>query len=119
MNHQDPSVFQCDVKDPVQAIIGRVLWMIVGPILLAVTTVLIIVTDTGWLTIYDAAYYTALALMLGGRWMEIRTGYGRTLQAAFATTEHFRRYAVRLVLWGFFAWVTANLIGNHVLPMLL
>ena len=105
-------------KEPQLAIFGRLLWFIIGPISLLVLTALILITGSGWLTVYDLAFYITVGLMLCGRWVEIHTGHGRTAFSQPATPEHFRHYAVRLLPWAVLVWTVANFIGNHLLRML-
>ena len=99
-------------------LIGRLLWLIIGPIALFVLTLFIVITDSGWLTGYDLGFYITVGLMLLSRWLVIRSGYGRTIHGSHATLETFHHYAMRLVPWAVMAWTIANLVGNHLLPML-
>jgi len=59
-----------------------------------------------------------MLLMILGRWMEIRSGYGRTAQCYHATPQHFRRYLMRLVPWALLLWATSNVVGNYLLHSL-
>ena len=79
MDHND--LYFCGVfqAEPLLALLGRMLWLVIGPLVLIVLTVLIVISGSGWLTSDDLAFFPTLALMILGRWIEIRSGYGRTV----------------------------------------
>jgi hypothetical protein len=118
VDHNDLYFIEASQRDPLLALLGRWLWFVIGPIVLIVLTAMIIITGTGWLTGYDLAFYVTVALMVLGRWIEVRSGYGRTANCNHATPQHFRRYLVRLVPWAILVWTTANYLGNYLLHSL-
>ena len=98
----------------VVVLLGRPIWVILGPMLMFLTTYAI-VTRAGWFTPWDAAFGVVVALMVGGRWVEQRSGSAMTWTGAPATVEHFRRYIRVLLPLAGGVWVAANVLGNHVL----
>jgi len=95
-------------------LLGRLMWMILGPIL-SFSITYAIVTREGWFTIWDAAFGVVVAMMVGGRWVEQRSGSAMTATGEPATAEHFKRYVRVLLPLAGGAWVAANVLGNHVL----
>lgn len=91
----------------------RVLWMMLGPILLAILAYLIIKTGNGWLTGADIGFLAVLAVMLAARWLEARGGNARTADGEPAGPEHLRRYLVIASVSGIAAWIAANIFANH------
>lgn len=96
------------------ALLGRLMWMILGPIL-ALFITYGVVTHGGWFTPRDAAFAIIVAMMVGGRWVEQRSGSALTATGKPATVEHFRRYVRVLLPLAAGVWVVANVLGNHVL----
>ncbi len=96
------------------ALLGRLMWMVLGPIL-AISTIGAIVTRADWFTPWDAAFGIVVALMVGGRWVEQRSGEAMTATGEPTTVEHFRRYVRILLPLAVGVWTVANVLGNHVL----
>ena len=96
------------------ALLGRLMWMILGPMLMFLITYAI-VTGAGWFTPRDAAFGVVLALMVGGRWVEQRSGSAMTSTGEPATAGHFKRYVRALLPLAAGVWVVANVLGNHIL----
>ena len=96
-------------------LLGRLTWMMVGPVLLAYLTYSIITSGSGWLTPLDFAYAAIALLMLGGRWIEQRSGAAMTVMGNRSTNEHFARYVRILLPTAIGAWIAANVVGNHLL----
>ena len=96
-------------------LVSRLLWFLIGPAALLVTTFGIVTAGSGWLTVLDAAFVVIVALMIWGRWKEQRSGRATLTTGDPATWEHFRRYVRALVGVALGIWVTANVVGNHVL----
>ena len=94
---------------------GRLCWTVIGLGILILTAYRIATAGSGWFTSLDAVYAGSVLLMLGGRWVEHRSGTARTLTDQPATAKHFRWYVVVLLLVALGVWVGANLAGNHLL----
>lgn len=95
------------------AFVGRIFWMIAGPLLLAVLAINIAQSATGWLTPSDLFYFLVLGGMLFGRWLEFHSGNAMTSTGEPATLEHLHRYLATTALLGMGLWVVVNLIGNR------
>ncbi len=96
-------------------ILARLVWMMIGPVLLALFGYLIIKTGNGWLTGPDFAFIGVLAGMMLARWLEFRGGHAQTAEGQPATPEHLRRYLIGVAVLGVAGWVIANIFGNFVL----
>ena len=96
-------------------LLGRMVWVMIGPGALLFIVYAIVTSAGGWFGAADAAYGAVVALMVGGRWIEQRSGAAMTVTGERATVEHFKRY-VRILLPGAAGvWVAANVLGNHFL----
>lgn len=94
-------------------LLGRLMWIILGP-MLSVFITYGIVTREGWFTTWDAAF-VVVVLMVGGRWVEQRSGSATTATGEPATVGHFKRYVRVLLPLAAGVWVAANVLGNHIL----
>jgi hypothetical protein len=73
------------------------------------------VRGDGWLVFRDVVFAITFVLMIGARWLEVRSGAGETATGEPATMEHFKRYAAILLPAVVVLWVAAKIVGNHVL----
>ena len=99
----------------ITALLGRLMWFFIGPAALIFITYGIVKGGTGWLTALDAAFFVVVALMIGGRWREQRSGSAITADGRPATWQHFRRYVLAVLPAAVAIWVAANVLGNHLL----
>jgi hypothetical protein len=97
------------------ALIGRILWMMVGPITLLLLALHIAQQRDGWFTLPSLAYFFVLLGTFLGRWMEFRCGFPMTAMGEPATTDHLRRYALASGTLGVAIWLIANLVGDHLI----
>jgi hypothetical protein len=93
------------------ALLGRLLWMMVGPISLALLALSIAQRRAGWLSAQSLAYFPVLAVMLFGRWLEFRCGQPMTSTGEPATAADLRRYLLVAGALGLATWIVANLPG--------
>lgn len=96
-------------------LLGRLMWMLFGPVILAYTIYIIVSRGEGWLTPWDAVFVIVAALMIGGRWIEQRSGTAMTATGERATPEDFARYVRILLPAAIGVWIVANVVGNHLL----
>lgn len=94
------------------AALGRIVWMMLGPLLLIVAGFAIVSSDDGWTAFSDIAYLVILAAMLVGRWLEFRGGQPERADGAPATASDLTRYLLLAPLVGIAGWILANLVGN-------
>ena len=97
-------------------LVGRIFWMILGPIILAVLTIVIISSGDGWLTPKDIAFFAVLIGMPLGRWLEFQGGSPETSTGEPATAADLHRYVLTTIVLGTGVWMAANVAGNHLLP---
>ena len=100
---------------PLTAVLGRLFWMMAGPLALMLTLYFIVTSGTGWRTPADLLYFIILGGMILGKWMEFRGGRPETSSGDPATPADLRRYILMVVIFGPVVWVLANFIGNHLL----
>jgi hypothetical protein len=74
------------------AVLGRVFWMMFGPLSLALTLYFIVSSGTGWRTFADLLYFLILGGMIFGRYLEVRGGNPMKSDGDPATPADLRRY---------------------------
>ena len=100
---------------PLTAVLGRLFWMMIGPMALLLTIYFIVTSGTGWTTTADLLHFVTLGGMILGKWMEFRGGSPETSTGEHATVADLRRYILMVVTAGPVVWVIANILGNYVL----
>ncbi len=98
---------------PGYAGLGRLVWMALGPGLLAITAFHIFLNGTGWHTPADYFYFTILAAMILGRWLEVLGGHPLTGTGEPATSKDFQRYVLVVLAAGITLWTLVNAFGNR------
>ncbi len=96
------------------ALLGRLMWMIIGPIC-SVFIIHRIIQSGEWLTPLDAVFGLVVLLMLLGRWIEQRSGAAMTAMGEPAGENHLRRYVQVLLPLAIGVWLAANVVGIHFL----
>jgi hypothetical protein len=92
---------------------GRLFWVVLGPMLLSITTMHIFLNGTGWHTAADYVFFAILATMILGRWLEVLGGVPLTSTGEPATPRDFNRYVVFVLGAGIAIWITVNAFGNR------
>ncbi len=95
-------------------LLGRLMWMVLGPMLMLMITYST-VTGTGWFALRDAVFSIVVALMVAGRWVEQQSGAAMTATGEPAGAGHFNRYVRVLLPLAMGVWITAKVLGNHIL----
>ncbi|MBI3465264.1 MAG: hypothetical protein HY000_19735 [Planctomycetes bacterium] len=95
-------------------LLGRLMWLAIGPLVLGFATYGIVKGGAGWLTALDLSFFVVVALMVWGRCVEQRSGSAITADGKPATWDHVRRYSQRLIVAAVTVWLAANILG-HVL----
>lgn len=94
------------------AMLGRITWMMIGPMALAVAAFLVVSKGGGWLTSADLSYLAVLVVMLFGRWLEFQGANPQKATGEPATANDLRNYVLGATIVGLVVWVIANLLGN-------
>jgi hypothetical protein len=104
-----------DTNQPIPSFagIGRLVWMALGPMVLAITTMHIFLKGTGWHTPADYVFFATLAVMILGRWLEVLGGVPLTSVGEPATRKDFYYYIAFVLGSGLAIWIVANAFGNH------
>ena len=97
------------------AVLGRLVWMMVGPLALVLTLYYVVTSGTGWRTGADVLYFVILLAMIVGKWIEFRGGDPRTSSGEPVKPGDLRRYILMTLVLGTILWAVANLVGNHLL----
>ncbi|MCI0681008.1 MAG: hypothetical protein L0Y71_02800 [Gemmataceae bacterium] len=95
------------------SVLARVVWLMVGPMLLLVLALVVIKTGNGWFTVADMAFLAVLAVTILARWWEFRGGAAKTSTGEAATPAHLRRFVVGALVVGLAGWAVANYLANH------
>jgi hypothetical protein len=95
----------------VVAVLGRLTWMMFGPIVLFLITFRLFERQPNFFGLADGAYFGTLGAVLLGRWAEFRGGAALTAAGEPATAADLRRYLKWAALIGLVVWATAKLIG--------
>jgi hypothetical protein len=100
-----------DVQLSSTAGLARAFWMMLGNILLLVLC-LSIARQLPWtFTWRDGAYALGLGTLLAVRWIDITRLGGRTADGDPATTDDWRRWALRTSAFAAAGWCFAQAIG--------
>jgi hypothetical protein len=92
--------------------LGRVIWVVLGPMIMALTTSHIVLNGTGWHTPADYVFFAILGVMILGRWFEVLGRVPLTSVDEPATRRDFFRYAAVVLVAGLTIWIFANTLGN-------
>lgn len=95
------------------AMLGRIIWMMVGPMAVAVSAFLVASKGGGWFTAADLTYLVALAVTMSGRSLEMLGGHPLKATGEPATAADLRNYFIATTVIGLVVWVIANLLGNQ------
>lgn len=97
------------------ALVSRLFWMMLGPMILIVLALNIATIGTSWFTMMDIAFLVVLAFVLAARGIEFLGASPQTATGEPATMDDYRRYALVVLAIGLAIWVVANVVGNHLL----
>ena len=112
---QPPKTNAANDTQPVSpglAVLGRVVWMLYGPLALFLTTVGVFGSGKGFFTLADWAFLVVLGLNLAARWVEYRGGSAVTAAGEPTTRGHVLRYTGALTAGGLLVWAIAVLVRN-------
>lgn len=87
----------------------RLFWMGFGNIALLMAA-LLIYKSTGW-SIADLAFWLIVGLLVGARYIDIVRFEGTTVHGEPATTAHFKRYALTLLVACAAVWAVTRALG--------
>ena len=89
--------------------LARLVWMGFGNIALVMSALLVFKSSGS--SIADLAFWLTVGLLTGARYVDIVRYQGLTVEGEPATTAHFRRYTLMLVLVSAVLWTAARLLG--------
>lgn len=100
--------------DSMGVLVGRALWVILGPLLLFGTAGAVVTTPSqGWLTMVDFFYFGAIGAMVAGRWIEYASGVARDSFGEISTNRDVARYTIGIVAGGSLLWLLLKVIANY------
>jgi hypothetical protein len=102
---------------PQQSIAGlfaRLVWTIGGNLVALVCAVFILKEAGSGLSIWDLAYWAALALVVATRYLDVTRLGGTTSDDQTATLAHWRRSALAVVLAGLGVWGGVHIVALFV-----
>lgn len=95
------------------ALLGRLFWMMIGPLTLVLVLYHIVTSGTGSRVFAHTVYFVVLLGMILGKWLEFRGGNPQTAAGEPATPADLRRYVLAVLIGGPIVWVIANVAGSH------
>lgn len=95
--------------------LARLSWAAIGPLGMFALTVFIVKEGTGWVTVLDALFFLFAGLMIWGKRAEQSSGVATRFDGEPLTPDDYRRFVRRAVVTSSIIWVSANVVGNHVL----
>lgn len=91
--------------------LGRLAWMLLGPMGLMIAALAIARGDGGWFGAADVVFWLLVGLMLVGRLQEFRGGKPLTADGEPADAGHLRRYLIAAPLAAGALWLAAHGFG--------
>lgn len=95
------------------SILARIYWLIGGPMVLVVTSGVIVSQGGGWLTAADVVFLVALAGIVAAKWIEFQGGGAKRSDGVLATREDLIRFSATAPAVGLLVWAAANLAGRY------
>ncbi len=92
----------------------RLFWMGFGNIALVITALLIY--RSAGSSIADLVFWLIVGLSIGARYIDIVRYQGTTVDGEPATTAHFKRHALTLLVAGAAVWAVARALGPGFTP---
>jgi hypothetical protein len=100
---------------PFRAVFGRLMWMLLGPLLLFVATLCLFKARDSLWGLGDLAYFVCLFAIVLARWIEFQSGFGLTADGEPATAQQIRRFTLAAVVVGLAVWTGATVLRVLVL----
>jgi len=110
MSDQGPQT--TDRQSTAAGVLVRLWWMLLGNGVLALSAVFIFHNATGFFHPADVVFWCAVASLVLARYLDIRFLDGLTATGAYASTRHWVKYAILLVICSAAVWALAH-AGNH------
>ena len=107
-NRTEQTAGQPEYQSPAGCL-PRLFWMGLGNIAL-VLAALLVYKSAGW-SIADGAFWLTVGLLICARYVDIVRYQGMTADGEPATTVHFRRYVLMLIVVSAAVWTAARLLG--------
>lgn len=97
---------------PSHIILPRLAWMALGPFALLLTGMMLAMNGDGWLSLRSLAFLAIIPVMVAGRYLEQKSGFGQDSTGAPSTWEGFRSYVRMMVPTLVGVWIILNVIGG-------
>lgn len=95
---------------PPHVVLPRLMWVFFGPFGLMLAALSLVTGKGGWATPASIIYLVLVGAMIGGRYLEQRSGYGLNAAAEPCTWEDFRKYVRTMVPSLVGLWVVLNVV---------
>lgn len=89
----------------------RMFWMALGNALLLACAAMIAKQKAWTFSVFDAAFWAIVLLLLAARFVDIRRFHGETTDGKPATMAHLKRYAALLVVIAGVVWGVAHSVS--------
>jgi hypothetical protein len=99
---------------PPHIVVPRLAWVALGPVALLITAMVLVTNGGGWLSLSSIAFLVTIPVMVAGRFIEQKSGFGLDSTGEPATWAGFRTYVLIMVPVLVGVWIVLNVIGGIV-----
>ncbi len=110
----EKNVSENESKHGHSVLFARLAWAMIGPCVLLAAAVQA-AKSPHWLTLWEGVYLLAIVMMIGGRYVEQKSGHGTTLYSEPSTWGHFRAFALKTLVFSVAFWIVARSSGMYFL----
>ncbi len=103
-----------DGQSTAAGVLARLWWMLLGNVVLALSAVFILHNTSGFFHPADVVFWIVAVSLVLVRYVDIRYFNGLTATGAPASTKHWIKYTVMLIVCSAAAWTFAH-AANHLL----
>lgn len=96
---------------PPHVVLPRLVWFFFGPVGLMFSALALLSGKGGWIALPSIIYLVILGAMVGGRYLEQKSGSGLNAEGQPATWDDFRKYVRTVIPALFGVWIVLNVIG--------
>lgn len=92
----------------------RLVWVALGPVALLISGMMLVMNHGGWLSLASLVFLIVIPVMIAGRFIEQKSGFGLDSTGDPATWSGFRTYVLIMVPALVGVWTVLNVISGIV-----